>query len=498
MKEAISMKTKSKKTKRKLNRKKILKRRIIASVFLTGLIALYCLACSMLEDNVIWKNVTVNGIALKGLTKKAAAGALAEDFKEKYADTSLSVQLNGQAYPINISSVLDFDSSKELKDAYTLGHRHWLMRGIDWILAHTLYKENRKIDAYPYAKQTDKITEAISASGLPEHDPASETTWKLTDTALAVHKGQKTASADFEKLKELIISAIKKHDYSSAIECPLTEKEPVGIDFSKIQEEVCQEKQNATLDKENNYAVIPSKDGISFDASAAQSSYDACEPGGQFEVPLTIDKAEITTEDMNANLFQAELGSYSTKGGGSAGRKTNIDLAVKSCNGVILLPGETFSYNDVLGERTADRGYQPAGAYSEGEVVEQLGGGICQVSSTLFAALLQTNLEIVTRSSHSMPVSYLPMGMDAAVSWGGPEFKFKNNLTYPIKISAAYSDGTITFKILGAKADARKIEVEVKKTGELSAETYRKYYDANGNVTETKRVAKSNYKPLKR
>ena len=156
------MKTKSKKTKRKLNRKKILKRRIIASVFLTGLIALYCLACSMLEDNVIWKNVTVNGIALKGLTKKAAAGALAEDFKEKYADTSLSVQLNGQAYPINISSVLDFDSSKELKDAYTLGHRHWLMRGIDWILAHTLYKENRKIDAYPYAKQTDKITECRS------------------------------------------------------------------------------------------------------------------------------------------------------------------------------------------------------------------------------------------------------------------------------------------------------------------------------------------------
>ena len=123
---------------------------------------------------------------------------------------------------------------------------------------------------------------------------------------------------------------------------------------------------------------------------------------------------------------------------------------------MILLPGETFSYNDVLGERTADKGYQPAGAYSDGEVVEQLGGGICQVSSTLFAAVLHTDLEIITRANHSMPVSYLPMGMDATVSWGGPEFKFKNNFAYPIKISASYSGGTITFKILGAASDKKK------------------------------------------
>lgn len=495
-KEIIDMKTKNKKSKRKLSRKKLLKRRIAASVFLICLIALYCLACSMLKDHVIWKNVTVNGISLKGLTKKAAADALAENFKETYADKALSVRLNNQTYTINISAVLDFDPSKEIKDAYSLGHRHWLMRGIDWVLAHTLYRENEKTDAYPYAKQPDKLKEAITASGLPDHDPAGETTWELTDTALVVHKGQKTISADLDALQALMISSIEKHDYSSIIECPVKEKEPHETDFSKIHEEIYQEKQNATLDKENNYAVIPSKNGISFDTAAAQSSYDACEPGGQFEVPLIIDEADITTEDMNENLFQAELASYSTNGGGSAGRRANIDLAVKACDGIILLPGETFSYNDVLGERTAERGYQPAGAYSEGEVVEQLGGGICQVSSTLFAALLHTDLEIVTRSNHSMPVSYLPMGMDATVSWGGPEFKFKNNLTYPIKLSATYSGGTITFKILGAKTDVRKIEVEVKKISELSVETYRKYYDADGNVTETKRVAKSNYKPL--
>ena len=87
------------------------------------------------------------------------------------------------------------------------------------------------------------------------------------------------------------------------------------------------------------------------------------------------------------------------------------------------------------------------------------------------------------------------MGMDATVSWGGPEFKFKNNLTYPIKIVASYSGGVISFKILGAASDYKKIDVEIKKTGELSCETYRKYYDENGNISNTVRISRSNYKP---
>ena len=127
-------------------------------------------------------------------------------------------------------------------------------------------------------------------------------------------------------------------------------------------------------------------------------------------------------------------------------------------------------------------------------MVEQLGGGICQVSSTLFAAVLHTDLEIVTRANHSMPVSYLPMGMDATVSWGGPEFKFKNNFSYPIK-SLHLTVAERSIQDSGSCFLIRKIEVEIKKTGEMSAETYRKYYDENGNVTSTKRVARSNYKP---
>lgn len=476
------------------HKKKVERTIIICSIFAI-LIALYCLACFRLNNNIIWKNVSANGISLKGMTKKEANAALSKSLEKQYKDTTLNVKYNNETYKVNITPVLNYNVSESIDKIYKLGHRGFLLRGSDWLLSKTLYAKEKDITIYPGAKSEKTLTKSITESGLPQRDPASETTWDVTDTALVIQKGINKEGADWEALEKLIVKAVEKHDYSSSIVCPMTEKGPQEVDFQKVYDEVHKKKKNATLDKKNNYAVIPSQNTISFDVKEAQSQYESCELGDKIEIPLSIEEPEVTTEKLKSNLFTTELASYSTTGGGSEGRRTNIALAVKACNGVILLPGETFSYNDVLGERTADKGYQPAGAYSDGEVVEQLGGGICQVSSTLFSAVLHTDLEIVSRANHSMPVSYLPMGMDATVSWGGPEFKFKNNFSYPIKISASYSGGTITFKIFGAAADKKKIDVEIKKTGEMSAETYRKYYDENGKVTATKRVARSTYKP---
>lgn len=100
---------------------------------------------------------------------------------------------------------------------------------------------------------------------------------------------------------------------------------------------------------------------------------------------------------------------------------------MQAIDGLVIAPGEQFSYNDALGERTAERGYKAAGAYSNGQVVQEIGGGICQVSSSLYYAALLANLQIDVRVCHYFPVAYLPPGLDATVSWGGPEFKFTNN-----------------------------------------------------------------------
>ena len=131
----------------------------------------------------------------------------------------------------------------------------------------------------------------------------------------------------------------------------------------------------------------------------------------------------------------------------------------EKCNGVILLPGEVFDYNAVVGERTAEAGFQAATAYSNGESVLELGGGVCQTSSTLYCAALYANLEIVERTNHSYVSSYVPIGMDATVSWGGPEFKFKNNTDYRIKIVATYENNRQTFQILGTKVSDFTVEI---------------------------------------
>ena len=117
------------------------------------------------------------------------------------------------------------------------------------------------------------------------------------------------------------------------------------------------------------------------------------------------------------------------------------------------MPGEEFSYNQSVGRRTTSAGFREAGAYSGGKVVNSVGGGICQVSSTLYNVVLRANLEVTDRSNHMFAVGYVPIGTDATVSWGAPDFKFKNNRTYPIKIVASTSKRNVYIKIMGLKEE---------------------------------------------
>ena len=132
-----------------------------------------------------------------------------------------------------------------------------------------------------------------------------------------------------------------------------------------------------------------------------------------------------------------------------------MKLAAEKINGVILQPGQTFSYNDVVGQRTKANGFKEAGAYSGGQVVQEVGGGICQVSSALYYCAMVSNLKINTRTCHYFPVAYIEPGMDATVSWGGPDFAFRNSTNYPIKITTSYNDETnqLTITLLGTKTD---------------------------------------------
>ena len=245
------------------------------------------------------------------------------------------------------------------------------------------------------------------------------------------------------------------------------------------------------------FIVTQSSVGRTFDVAEAEKAWAAASYGDTVTVPMTVTKPEHTTEEINAMLFRDELSKNWTMvrlwnrdycnevrtslSGSSADRISNVKKACALLDGLVLIPGQTFSFNDTLGERTAANGWKPATAYANGEVRQEYGGGICQVSSTLYNAVLYANLEIVERACHQFQVGYLPWGMDATVSWGWPDFKFRNDAEYPVKIHAWVDDDTneCCIQILGTDVNHQYVLMQFN-NWEVFDETGT-YYDADGN-----------------
>ena len=175
---------------------------------------------------------------------------------------------------------------------------------------------------------------------------------------------------------------------------------------------------NASYDKETG-AIVPEEAGADFDVDEAQRLLDAAAPGETVTVPAQVELPAVTAEELEQVLFRDVLGEARTHVGGTSARRSNVKLSAASINEYVMNSGDVFSYNDVVGQRTAARGYQAAPAYVQGETVDEIGGGICQTSSTLYLACLRSNLEITERYAHRYVPAYITAGMDATVSWGG-------------------------------------------------------------------------------
>ena len=268
--------------------------------------------------------------------------------------------------------------------------------------------------------------------------------------------------------------------------------------------------------------VVDGRIGVSLDPQAAQFALDAAAPGERIRLPADVTYPSMTAQELEAVLFRDVLGSTSTWVGGTSIRRGNVKLAGESCNGVVLNDGDVFDYNAVVGKRTTDRGFGAAPAYVNGETVDTIGGGICQVSSTIYYATLLANLEIVERYAHRYAPSYITWGMDATVSWGGPEFRFRNNTGYPIRLDVTYDKkNNIKVEIVGTKTDDTYVKMTYKNLGDTPYETerietedlpwgteqrkqspytghqvvsYRNVYKGDGTLISSTQEAKSNYK----
>ncbi|WP_410747541.1 VanW family protein, partial [Clostridium neonatale] len=209
-------------------------------------------------------------------------------------------------------------------------------------------------------------------------------------------------------------------------------------EFEKtIEDKVNVKPKNAQINISNgNISVESESDGKSINIDELDSKIkEALKSNTNETIQLELEttKAKITAEELSK--ITGPMGSYSSSYGTSApGRSTNIELATKSINGTILMPGEVFSFNDVVGDRSVERGYQEAGTYVGNKVEPGIGGGICQVSSALYRAAMRANIRSTERTNHSMVVGYMEPGLDATVAYGYLDYKFKNTYDFPIYI----------------------------------------------------------------
>lgn len=307
---------------------------------------------------------------------------------------------------------------------------------------------------------------------------------------------------------------------SGEVEAPFETVPGEELDLEAIAQELNAEPSPARYDIPTG-KVVDGTVGVSLDPQAAAFALEAAAPGETIRLPAEVTYPSMTAAELEAVLFRDVLGTVTTKVGGTSVRRNNVRLAGECCNGVILNDGDVFDYNAVVGKRTTARGFGAAPAYVNGETVETVGGGICQVSSTIYYATLLANLEIVERYAHRYAPSYITWGMDATVSWGGPEFRFKNDTGYPIRLDVSYENNKITVNIVGTKTDDTYVKMTYKNLGDTPYETeyvetdeldwgtqqqkqspytghqvvsYRNVYSGDGKLLSSEKEANSNYK----
>lgn len=309
------------------------------------------------------------------------------------------------------------------------------------------------------------------------------------ESILKVVKGASLITIDPEEVLSTILDALQQHQYGEVTYRVQSKDEADKVSMQELYDAVCTGPVNAGYDTETK-EITEGKPGVEFDVAEAQRLWDAAAVGDTVRIPVTLTEPEL---ESVAGLFGDKLATKTTSlSGSSYNRINNVKLASQHIDGVILEPGDSFSYNQTVGQRTKANGFLEAGAYANGQVVQEVGGGICQVSSTLYYCTLISNLKITARTNHYFTVGYIEPGMDATVSWGAPDFQFKNNRTFPIKLRAYVSNGSLTVEIWGTDVDGSYVKMDYTVSG-LTATTYRSVYDKNGNLLSKTQEATSVY-----
>lgn len=461
------------------------------------------------DSKFIQSGVSIKGVNISGLTKEEAcdlvrtklAGQMNENIVLTYKNYNYNVALEQIEAEFDIEASVDF--------AYNIARNGSLIQNVKDYIAVLM----THIDIDPILKYNKvALREYIEDIETKLPDQLEQSSYYLEDSdELVITNGVNGAGIYIEELEQTIIDALQDVSYSNKyIDIPTYIKYPEPIDVDAIHEDIFVAAQDAYFTKEPVYMVYPHVIGVDFNVEDVKRYIEENPDFIDFTVDLTLTTPEIVTDDIGMEAFPHLLARYSTEYVNNPNRTTNLRLASNKVNGTVIMPGETFSFNKVVGKRTEAAGYKNAAIFQDGGVTDGLAGGICQISSTIYNAALYADMTITSRRNHMFIPSYVTGGRDATVVWGSTDFKFRNDRDYPIKIESSVSNGEAVVSIYGFKRETEyEISIETQKVKTINYQTERQkkagyssgeliQSGANGSVWDSWRVYKLNGEVVKR
>lgn len=451
--------------------------------------------------NILNPNI-VNGVSIRGIDvsnkSKSDAKYIVNNYIENNIPTEIKLKHGDFETSISLEQInAKFDLTTASNNAFSVGRRGNVLQNNFYILS-TMFNT---VDIQPNLKFDKKqLSKTLSELSANFPDKVEESSYYIEGNKLIVTPGKDGVTVDVDKTIDLIKDTILNFEqYKEPLELIVKTEHPKPIDIEKIYSEIKKEPKDAYY-TQNPFSVFPSENGMDFNISLDEAKNIIQTPNQtEYVIPLKILYPKVTTNMIGSEAFPDLLSSFSTNyNARDKNRTTNLILAANKINGTVLMPGETFSYNKIVGARTIAAGYKEAPIYVQGKVVDGLGGGICQITSTLYNAVVLANLQVVERSNHQFVPSYVTASRDATVVYGALDFKFKNNRNYPIKINCSVSGGVANFKIFGLhQEDDCQVEISSYITGKTQNALYSEAYKIlkkDGKIIKKELLSKDTYK----
>jgi len=431
---------------------------ILAAVFA-------CFAVPALSDNA-YEGLYIGDVYVGGMDKTSIDKKLSDEYGKYELNPCFNYEgAVFQVYGSQVDMAPDFEHTADFAVSY--GKEGSVFSKIANMLQ--LKKNPEALDVFVTADM-DLLGYALSENIGDDYTGAEQYKVEYGENCLIITNGKKGRGVNCEKVIDAISANYTKKEFNKTIKIIIEDIIPDAINPEAFCIEYNREPKDAECTSDgDSIKIIPEVVGVKLDVNEAKRIIEEnINNPGSYTIPAVITYPDITSAELEAEFTDCIIGTYKTDySTSSPNRKENIRLASEKINGKILNPGEVFSFNNIVGPRTSENGYKTAHVYVGSKTVDGIGGGICQVSSTLYNAIVFADLEIVYRTNHSMPVSYVPLGRDATVSYGTIDFKFKNNKDTPVKFEVVADGTNLTVNVYGRKKHVKDISIENAITGSV-------------------------------